>query len=279
MKTAIAILALLVFCGPGPAQTKDDDQLAPNIRLYHPKNMSFQRAYQVAEFVNSVLGPRTKVYWDDVPHSLVIRTDLPPRPTDMDAAEALLKRFDVAEPVKTPAAIAAAMGLDCTVYLIRASIGTPALALPQPPLIPPPAIHVRGAPAVPVPGELQPAIDEMKHSFGYDSYSLWDTQVLHSTSGADLQGILPVEATAASSPYVYSMSYGGTYLTPDGKNLTIHKFEFSVRMPSAIYKDGIESHIKTEVTIHEGQKLVLGKIRLMPQEHADLFLVLATKPH
>jgi hypothetical protein len=50
-------------------------------------------------------------------------------------------------------------------------------------------------------------------------------------------------------------------------------------MPSPVDKDGIESHIRSQVFIREGQKLVLGKIRLMPEEHADLFLVLATKPH
>ena len=37
----------------------------------------------------------------------------------------------------------------------------------------------------------------------------------------------------------------------------------------------IDSHIKTDLTIREGQKLVLGKIRLL--NDIDLFLVLTTK--
>jgi hypothetical protein len=32
------------------------------------------------------------------------------------------------------------------------------------------------------------------------------------------------------------------------------------------------------VTLHDGQKLVLGKIRLMPNDHADVFVILALKP-
>jgi hypothetical protein len=53
------------------------------------------------------------------------------------------------------------------------------------------------------------------------------------------------------------------------------RFEFSVKIPYGA--NGIDSHIKTNVAIREGQKLVLGKIRQLPAEHADLFLVLATK--
>lgn len=42
-------------------------------------------------------------------------------------------------------------------------------------------------------------------------------------------------------------------------------------------KDGLKSRIKTDVAIQEGQKVVLGKIRLLPAENSDLFLVFTAK--
>jgi hypothetical protein len=181
-----------------------------------------------------------------VPHALVIRA---PNPADLDAAEALLKRFDVPAPKAVPDP--AVEPVDCMVYLIRAST-------------------VTGASGKPVPAELQSAIEELKQSFTYDHYSLWDTQAIHPGGGAgDFQGILPVEPNGGL--HLYNMTYKSYSYTYVEKAMLITDFMFSVK------KDEIESHIKTSVTIHEGQKMVLGKIRLMPAEHADLFLILALK--
>jgi len=280
MKTIAAILVLLAFCRLGPAQTKNENQLSPRVRIYQPKNLSVQRANQVANFVQSVIGSSgsgCQVGWSDVPHAIVIRSQ---DPSDLDAAEALLKRFDVPEPEPQRTA---APWPDCTVYLIRASSST-AVSQTRPVTVAGPGgrgiVERRAAetPTTPVPAELQSAIDEMKRTFGYDRYALWDAIVLQPTGGeGEVQGILPTEG---ANPYVYSMSYTSTGVT-EARNLILRGFQFSVKMPANYFnsaaKDGIESRIRTDVTIREGQKLVLGKIRLMPYENADLFLVLATK--
>ena len=264
MRTA-ALMALLMCLRPAaaPAQAKNEGQLTPSVRLYVPKNISEQRARQIAEFVNSVMARPAMVHWDDVPHALVIRsTD----PAELDAAEALLKRFDV--PGQTPSfSVQMAKrdepgpSLDCTVYLIRASK----------------AAATGGRPEVPVPPELQSAIDEMKKSFAYNHYSLWDTQVIHGGAGSgDFQGILPEVTPGTGTVQMYTLSYKGyhtVYSRPG--SMVFDDFMFSIK--SNALPDGFDSHIKTSALIGDGQKLVLGKIRLLPGENTDLFLVLATK--
>jgi hypothetical protein len=70
---------------------------------------------------------------------------------------------------------------------------------------------------------------------------------------------------AASSPWPYGSpaawnTRGQTPATP--KNLTLDGFQFSVKMAVSSLKDDAESRIKTDVVIHEGQKLVLAtKVR------------------
>jgi hypothetical protein len=248
MKTAI--LALLAFGSIGNAQTKSDIQLPPNIRMYEPKNITPDKAQRVALSVQNLSN--VPVSWDEVLHAFVIKNG---RAQEMDLAEALLKRLDVPDP-----------RVELTVYLIRAS--NPSAAEP---------------PGNPVPAELKSTIEEMKGTFHYDRYSLWDALVLQPKgNGGEIQGILPSEA----GNYVYNVDYGvyGGSALSDGKTVNLAHFRFGIKMPGLRPRaavpngqEGIESHIQTDVTVREGQKLVLGKIRLLPAGSGDLFLVLTTK--
>jgi hypothetical protein len=247
----LAILTLVV-CSLGLAQTQPDVQLPPNVRMYQPKNLTPDRAERVAGFVRNFLNlPGLFVGWDNVPHAFVIRTG---KSQDMDMAEALLKRYDVPEPK-----------VELTVYLIRAATVPPSTPDNR---IPTPLQN-------PVPPDLKTAIDEMKGALNYDRYTLWDTILLEPKgSGGEMQGILPSEYGANN--YVYSVNYGVYGGAPtEGTTVNLANFTFSLKMPQG--EKEVESHIRTDVTVHEGQKLVLGKIRMMPNAHADLFLVLTTK--
>jgi len=168
----------------------------------------------------------------------------------VDVAEALLKRYYVPEP-----------RVEVTVYLVRAS-------LPSSPTAPIGAFN-------PIPAELKAAIEEMKGAFNYERYALWDSIIVQPKgSGGELQGILPVDGGGRN--YLYTVGYGVYGGQPaEGKTVNLANFMFSIKMP--VGKDDIDSHIRTDVTIHEGQKLVLGKIRLLPSANADLFLILTTK--
>ncbi len=122
---------------------------------------------------------------------------------------------------------------------------------------------------------MKAAIDEMKGTLNYDHYTLWDTIFLQlKGNGPEVQGILPSEPGAYN--YLYTVGYGAYGGAPtEGKTVNLANFVFSIKTVQG--KDDIESHIRTDITVREGQKLVLGKIRLWPNAHADLFLVLTTK--
>jgi hypothetical protein len=77
-------------------------------------------------------------------------------------------------------------------------------------------------------------------------------------------------ATLENGSSVYTVSY--SVLGPAGESTTLNLAEFRF----AIKFNEIDSHIKSDLTIREGQKLVLGKIRLR-NGNPDLFLVLTTK--
>jgi hypothetical protein len=262
MKT-IAVLALLAFSPVCPAQTQPDIKLAPNVRMYQPKNITPDKGPRVARSVQSLSNALTT--WDDVPHAFIIRGN----PQEMDMAEALLKRFDVPDP-----------RVELTIYLVRASATSPGSNVSQ-------SGYFGAQPAEnSVPADLKSAIDEMKSTFNYTRYTLWDQILVQpAANGGELQGILPAEAGS----YVYAVNYavpGGSPLS-EGKTLNLSGFTFSLKMPSNLRPraamiagnppEAFESHIRTDVTVREGQKLVLGKIRLLPAGSGDLFLVLATK--
>jgi hypothetical protein len=244
MKTA-ALLTLLALCPPSLAQTKSEAPLPPNVRLYQPKNLSPDRAERVAIFVRNLLTfPGLTLSWDNVPHAFVIRGG---KPEEQATAEALLERYDVPE-----------ARVDLTIYLIRASNSA------SPPI------------GNPVPADLKSAIDEMRGTFNYDRYTLWDAILLHPKgTGGETEGILPVEANGR--PYAFGVSYG-LYggVAAEGKTVSLANFTFSIKMPQ-LGKDYMESHIRSDVTVREGEKLVLGKIRMLPGANADLFLVLSSK--
>ena len=64
-------------------------------------------------------------------------------------------------------------------------------------------------------------------------------------------------------------------LSADGKTVLVDPFKFALRVPD--WPDHIG--LTTDVAIHEGQKLVLGKVRTSITDSTDIFLVLTVKLH
>jgi hypothetical protein len=249
-----ATLALLAVCSLSLAQTKPDVLLPSNVHMYPPKNITPEKAPRVALSVQNLVG--VGVRWDDVLQTFVLSGGTPQQ---IDMAEAMLKRLDIPEP-----------RVELTVSLIRASSGAP---FPQ-----------SSQPVAPIPAELKSTVEEMKRNFPYEHYSLWDSIVLlPKGNGGEVQGVL----TSDFGSYTYTVTYGlyGGSPLSEGKTLNLANFNVAIKMPSAFRargavpsnQDPAESHIRTDVSVREGQKLVLGKIRLLPATAGDLFLVLSTK--
>lgn len=278
MKSIAAILLMFAAGSLATAQEKSN-QLSPSIRLYEPKNMGTARAMQVAQFVTSVLSTGSSVQgsqiagagglaatkpapvqvsWDDAPHALVIRGG---SPADQDAAEALLRRFDVPETGLPSDNTLSASRFEITAYLIRAVAGEPVVATAP-----------GAAQLASVPKDLQSAIDEMRQTFAYRDYRLWDAVTTQAGGSVELSGILPLDPSG--TPDSYSLAFQRSRVSDD-KTITLEGFVFVLKQPWA--KEPLESRIAHTVTLHVGQKLVLGKIRLRPTENADLFLILTAK--
>ncbi|HUB78074.1 MAG TPA: hypothetical protein VMB03_04710 [Bryobacteraceae bacterium] len=241
MKTVAFILAL---CALSPAQTKPDIQLPSDTRLYVPKNPSMGTE-SVAISVHNIIG-NVAINWDGVARAFVIHSR---DPQMLDMAEALLKRYDVPPPK-----------VQLTVYLVLAVLPGQRTTDTSP-------SSTSGAPTSPVPAEIKSAIDEMNGTFNYNHYGLWDSIVLPIKSAGEVQGILPSNQVA---PSVYTVSYNTAGPLNGSGTLSLAEFMFSLKFA------GIDSHIKSDLTIREGEKLVLGKIRML-NSNADLFLVLTTK--
>jgi hypothetical protein len=253
MKKTMIALILVSFCGLAAAQIKTD-QVSPTVRIYEPKNRDY--AIELARFVTSVAGG-VNVTWEPAVQALVLRSPASPdSAANLDAAEALLKRFD--QPRPKPASPQA----ELTAYLVLAANGTPPPRMandqtPEPP-------------NRPVPAELQSAIDEMKRTFAYDHYTLVDAIIVQPNGEGELSGILPWNPYMQETPTVYSVAYKYGGVT-EAKSVYLNGFQL------VIERQGVASKIKTDVVVHENQKLVLGKVRLNRSGNADLFIVLTAR--
>ena len=246
--------ALLFLALPAMAQTKPENNITPRARIYEPKYLNGVRAEQVGRFVQSVVIG-VHIGWEPVVKGLVITSmDTNPQ-ASLDQAEALLKRFDVPVPTGPPE-----RQIEMTIYLVR-------------------GFGDKGDRKGSVPPELEPVVKEMKGALPYLGFNLVDTIVVNVRDGLKLEDALPSGVTGVSVPYFYSLEFHDPSLTPDGKTVSVGAFRFAVKVPvtspaGSMYQD---VSIATPLTIHEGQKQVLGKIKLHSMSADDLFVVLTYK--
>jgi hypothetical protein len=250
MNKLAATLILVAFSqlSPVAAQTKPEYNLRPGIRIYEPKYLTAFRAQQVARFVESVVG--ALVRWEPVVNGFVLTQNGPA--DGLDKAEALLKRLDVAEPGPPPE-----RQIEMTVNLINA-FGDPG--------------DRKGS----VPPELAPVIKEMKGALPYSGFNLVDTIQVSVRDGMKLEEALPTAVTGMGGvQYFYSLEFHEPSVSADGRTVSVRGFRFAVKVPAGSgYQD---VSIATPLTIYEGQKQVLGKIKLSSMSADDLFVVLSCK--
>jgi hypothetical protein len=242
---------------PVAAQTKPENNLSPRMRIYQPKYLNYARSDQVSRFVHSVISS-VSIHWEPVVNGLVLDAGMAAAQSaseELDKAEALLKRFDVPEPPPTPE-----RQIEMTVSLIRAFAD---------------AGRVQGS----VPPELAPVVKEMKGALTYAGFSLVDTIQVIVRDGLKLEDALPSGVTGVSIPHFYNLTFERPRVSTDGKTVSLMMFHFGVKIPVAtsngvLYQD---EGITTPLTIYEGQKLVLGKVKTNVSSNDDLFVVLSCK--
>jgi hypothetical protein len=231
---------------PVAAQTKPENNLSPKARIYEPKYLKGQRAEQVARFVEKVTN--VMVRWEPVVNGLLLNS-MQGQADELDKAEALLKRFDVPEPVPPPE-----RQIEMTVSLIRAFVDVG---------------RVQGS----MPPELASVVKEMKGALPYAGFNLVETLHVNVRDGMKVEDFLP------NVPHFYSLEFHEPSVSADGKTVSVRGFRFAVKVPGAMapgstYQD---VGIATPLTLYDGQKQVLGKIKLDPMSGDDLFVVLSYK--
>jgi hypothetical protein len=161
----------------------------------------------------------------------------------MTAVEDAIKRLDV------PAA--APKDIDLVVYLLVAS--------EQP--------STRGS----LPPELQPVADELKKIFSYKSFRLLDSILLRTQPGnkAEARGVI-APGQEAKTPYYFSVQPSAVTEDPKGRLIRLDNLNLNLRVPG-----GDSAEIRTEITVREGQRVVVGKSNIGNDQ--SLILVVTAK--
>lgn len=243
---------VLLVGGLAAAQTKPAEPVRRAI-TYEFKNVDIDRAAAIVNFIGR-LDHRVTLQLDTAFKTAIIQPmEWPGGNTPLDVTEKtleLLKHYDVT-PTPPPR-------VELVAYLVWASV------------------HYGSPPGQPIPAAIEEAVAEMKKTFAYTDYKLLDTVSTDVRHHAEVENILP-GASSAGTAYFYAINYGNTAVSNDGKTVNVNPFKFSLRIPSG--GTYLNTGITTDVAIHEGQKLVLGKLRTGLDDSVNIFLVLTVKIH
>ena len=237
---------VLLLGGLAAGQTKPAEPGRRSV-TYEFKNVDIERASEIVNFVGQVGENRVMIQLNGPFKTAIIQPNGNTPPEVIEKTLELLKRYDVA-PTPPPR-------VEFVAYLVWASVnyGSP--------------------PGQPIPAAIEEAVAEMKKTFAYTDYKLLDTVSTDVRRHAEVENILP--GASGATVLSYTINYGNSAVSSDGKTVNVNPFRFSLRIPSG--GTALSTGITTEVAIHEGQKLVLGKVRIGPDDSVNIFLVLTVK--
>jgi len=134
------------------------------------------------------------------------------------------------------------------------------------------------------PSELEGVVKQLRGSFSYQGFRLLDTLVVRFRDGAStaVNGVIP-KASEQDRPSIYRFSFESARLASDGASraIRINQLRLGAEVPVRAGPDPdsfstIETTIKTNVDVREGQKVVVGKAAIDGSSNA-LFLVVTAK--
>jgi hypothetical protein len=163
----------------------------------------------------------------------------------MSAIEDAVKRLDV------PAA--APKDIDLIVYLVVAS--------------------EQASAGGSLPSELQPVADELKKIFSYKSLRLLDSILLRTQpgNGAEADGVIEMpDSGGRTSSYKFWARPSAVTEDPNGRLIRLDNLRLSMHLPG-----DREAGINTDITVREGQRVVVGKSNMGTNQ--SLILVVTAK--
>jgi len=239
MKTVKRILFGLALAGALAAQTQTVTTVPPAHAPEPPHQQRvFMLKYADARHVADVLA----VFGYGIRADRDMHVVAVSAPADaMSAIEDAVKRLDV------PAA--APKDIDLIVYLVVAS-EQPSAGASLPP-------------------ELQPVADELRKIFAYKGFRLLDSILLRTQPGnrAVANGVI---GTTGRTTYSFTVQPSDVTEDPKGRLIRLDNLKLNMRVPG-----GDDAGILTEITVREGQKVVVGKSNMGADQ--SLILVVTAK--
>jgi len=163
----------------------------------------------------------------------------------MAAIEDAIKRLDV--PAAAPKDIA------MIVYLVVAS--------------------EQAAPGDSLPQELEPVIRHLKGLFPFKSFRMLDTLALRTQPGNKAAASGIINTGGSDTTYHFTVRPSGVNEDPQGRLIRLSDLSLGLRVPT---RRGLEdAGINTEITVREGQKVVVGKSNMGTPDQALILVVTA----
>ena len=172
---------------------------------------------------------------------------------ELDQAAHFIKRFDVAP-----------QNVEVTIYIMSA------LAQPS---------------AAAVPTELEGVVKQLKAMFSYKGYQLIDTQVIRTRAGqgGESSGVVDNGALAKT---ISQAKFNSVSITNDdkGRSIRIDTLKVGLKIPTYSPRPTakasndwqyLDTGISTDVDVHEGQKVVVGKANLDGSDRASIVVLTA----
>jgi type II secretory pathway component GspD/PulD (secretin) len=245
----LALLFAAAFHGQAQSPPAEAKPAPPPVRrVIDVKHLSGDRAERAVRLVNQFMHPVGSINFDPV-----LRTAVIIGPEDVvRGAEALLAKFD------SPAAIKPDSQVQFRIYLVEGSPDAAANGI--------------------VPTEIASAVEQMRKSFVYKGYRLLDTVLLQSrgSGGAESSGNLAVQTERPDVRMFYQLRIQAADVLEDRKTVAIRNFRFNLRTPIISPGGNVqfsETGINTDLTVQQGQKLVVGKLSSDKSQNAIFLIV------
>ena len=244
----VALLIALPILG-------QDEKAGPNakppaiVKFIELKHLSGDRLNRVTGFVQQFHIGRARVVNDPVLKTLAIQGDTQ---ADVAAAEEMIRRFDV------PAAETRTRQIQVVIYLLEPS-----------------EQEATGAGRAPV--AIASAVEQLRTAFGHKHFRLVETTIMQGRENGSFQttGLLNAGTpTSTSLPTTYSARFKTIYYNEAQKTVGINGFVYHLRVP-LLNGHFSDSELHTDLTIKEGQKLVIGKVTKDQNEHSGFLVVTA----
>ncbi|HYO81571.1 MAG TPA: hypothetical protein VES20_09230 [Bryobacteraceae bacterium] len=232
----IAVLVMTTLIGYAQAPPPGAPESGGRVRrIVELKNLSGDRADRASRLLHDFMQPSGSLRIDSVLKVAVLHG-----PEDVvTGAEALLRKFDLASGAKSDNHVMFRF------YLVEA------------------APDGSGGP---IPPEITSAVEQMKKAFAYKSYRLVDTILLNSRNAgqAGVSGMLPAQGDRSDLRSYYAVSYDNADVVDDGRAVFVRRLRMNLKIP-LVSPNGSstqfsETSINSDLTVQEGQKLVLGKL-------------------